>query len=257
MRRRNGSISGYPRIDQPPILPFDGERRKHSGCESTRIDPNPVRPLFDLMGDRVTVDDDIAMVRVVQQEGLADPAEVRLPLLLQDNSRPNSSVDEQVVAEAACIDEPFEEFDMLCRNRAADHGNGVVVGKASQALGIASVASEAFGAAERHPVSYQRCIARQDSKQHFLVIAKEENCPDSGVLVGPQALDDLRRARTSVDQIADENEQDVAFVALVNVGVNLFQQLVEQIEATMDVPYDIGPAVRGAGWTLRSMLAAK
>ena len=75
----------------------------------------PIRfePLLDLRADRMPVHDDAAVVGLVEQEGLADPAQVRLELLIDRDAGTNAGVHEQIIAEAAGIDEAPQELLML------------------------------------------------------------------------------------------------------------------------------------------------
>jgi len=70
------------RIDQPAPGALDRKCREHAGAVGAGIDPDPVRPLLDVVADRVAVDDDEAVVALVEQERLTNPPEVGLALLV-------------------------------------------------------------------------------------------------------------------------------------------------------------------------------
>ena len=64
-------------------MPSIAERRQDAGPIGAGVDADAVRPLLDLRADRVAVDDDEAVIGVVEQERLADPAQVGLALLVE------------------------------------------------------------------------------------------------------------------------------------------------------------------------------
>src|SRR6266851_3692889 len=101
------------RVDQPALASLDRQRGQQARTISSGIDADPIGPLIHLIRDGMPVDDDEAMVALVEQEGLADPAQVRLALLVDLDARPDSGMDEQIVTEPAAIDEGLDELDML------------------------------------------------------------------------------------------------------------------------------------------------
>ena len=70
----------------------------------------------------MAVNDDKSVIGLVEQEGLADPAQIRLALLVDLDAGANAGVNEEIVAEAAAIIETLEEFDVLPGNSLAYHG---------------------------------------------------------------------------------------------------------------------------------------
>src|SRR4029078_1109074 len=91
--------------------------------------------------------------------------------------------------------------DQLCR---------LLVCDPVQPRSVDAVAGEAFGPAEPAPFRDQVRLSAQNPEQDFLVIAEEEDRPRARVLVGAQTLDDLCRIGTAIDQIADENDEELA-----------------------------------------------
>src|SRR4051812_38649862 len=80
-RKRSG-------VKVPALLSIDDERGQNSAAISAGVDADPVRTLLDFVADGVAVDDDAAVITVVEQERLADPTQVRLELLLDRNPGP-------------------------------------------------------------------------------------------------------------------------------------------------------------------------
>ena len=70
-------------------------------------------------------------------------------------------------------------------------------------------------------------------------------------LIGAQPLDHLRRARAAIDQVADEDEQGLARRAALKLGVDLGEQILEQIEPAVDVADGIGAIALGAAGRVR------
>ena len=64
----------------------------------------------------MAVNHDDAVVGVVEQERLADPSKIGLPLLLERDPRPDPGMDEQIIAEPEGIDEVGDEVGMRFRD---------------------------------------------------------------------------------------------------------------------------------------------
>src|SRR5690242_15505089 len=105
MRGRNRSSDCDASIEVPALASLDAESRQDPRRKSPRVDADAVRPLHDFSADGVPVDHDEAVRRVIQKEGFADPPEVGLPLFVKAHARPNSGMDEEIIAKAARIDE--------------------------------------------------------------------------------------------------------------------------------------------------------
>ena len=98
-------VGSTARVQVPAIASLDGEGSQDAGPIGTRIDSDPVLPLFDRLTDRVPMHHHTAMIRVVHEEGLTDPPKVGLKLLIDGNIRLDAGVDKQIIPEAALIDE--------------------------------------------------------------------------------------------------------------------------------------------------------
>src|SRR6476659_8016805 len=151
------------------------------------------------------------MVAVVAQERLADPAQVRLSLLVELDPRPNSRMDEQIIAEAAGIDEAPQEGDMLAGDRLFDRRQRAGIVHDRDRLRVGAIAFDALGPAEPKPAGNEFGLAAENSQQHLLVVAEDADRPDPGVAVGPQPFDHLDRSWAAVDQVAEEHEECLAF----------------------------------------------
>ena len=64
------------------------------------IDADAIGALVDPVGDGVAVNDDEAMIAVIFEERLANPAQVGLPLLVELHPRPDPGMDDHIVAKA-------------------------------------------------------------------------------------------------------------------------------------------------------------
>ena len=135
------------------------------------------------------------MVAIVEEEGLPDPAEVGLALLLQLDARPDSRVDEQIVPKAAAVGKALEEFDVRPRDSAADQLKQFLGGLAPKRGRIDTIALQALESAELQPASNRGGVSSEDAQQDFLVVAEEEKRFDPIPPIGPQPLQDLRGAR--------------------------------------------------------------
>ena len=150
---------------------------------------------------------------------------------------------------------------MLVGNGAAHHGQRGIVAQPTERFRIDPVALEAFGAAKPPPFRDELRLAAQNAKQHFLVIAEEEDRPNAGTTVRAQPLDDLGRVRAAVDEVSNEDQQGLRGGPSLKLGMNLRQQILKEVEPAMDVPHDIGPIARahlrirfGVEWKSRASL---
>ena len=65
-----------------PDPPFNDQSGEHAGAVGASINPDPVRSFLDGAGDRMAMDNDEAVIGLVEKERLTDPAQVGLALLL-------------------------------------------------------------------------------------------------------------------------------------------------------------------------------
>ena len=112
------------------------------------VDADAVGTLVGTVADGMPMDHHEPVIAVVEQERLADPAQVGLPLLVKRDARANSGMDEEVIAEAASIGETTEKLDVAGRDRRPDGGQCGLVGGCGDRLRIGPVAFEALRAAE-------------------------------------------------------------------------------------------------------------
>src|SRR5437764_12013651 len=190
------------------------------------------------------------MVALVEQKRLANPPEVGLALLIDLDPRSNPGVDNEVIAEATAIDERLEELDMFLWHRAADDLHDFLGGPGAQPGEGDAIALQALQPAELQPAIDHRRIAAEDPQQHFLVIAEEEHGLHALAAIVAQALDDLRRAGPAIDQVADKHQHGLARGAMLEIGMDLGQQMLEQVDAAVDVPDDIGAIAPRTGGAL-------
>src|SRR4051794_26727684 len=105
MRRRNSGSNGNCRIEIPALVFLDCEGGQRAGSIRPGVDADAVRALVDTIADGMPVNDDEAVIAIVEQERFADPPQVRLALLVERHARANPGMNEEVVAEPAGIDE--------------------------------------------------------------------------------------------------------------------------------------------------------
>src|SRR3569623_269454 len=166
--------AGGRRGEQPPAITFNDECRQNPRPISARVDPDPVRSFLDGITDGVAMDDDEAVVGLIPEEWLADPAQVRLLLPFDLHSRPDTGMDEKIISETAGIGERPQELDMGFGNRLANRGQGGVRIHAGECRSVNAVALQPLLAPKAPPVGDQRRIAVENAQQHFLVIAEQE-----------------------------------------------------------------------------------
>jgi hypothetical protein len=130
------------------------------------------------------MNDDEAVIGFIAEEGLADPSQVGLGLLVEVDSGPNSSVDEEIIAETAAIHEAFEELDVILWDRSANDSQRLVIAQMRKLFGFDAIALQAFGSAEPAPFRDELGLAAQNSEQHFFVIAEDEDRLNAFALVG-------------------------------------------------------------------------
>ena len=163
-----------PRIEVPGSATLDRQSGQHSRAIGARIDPDAIDLLVDLGADRVPMDDNEAVVRVIEKERFANPAQIGLALLFDLNAGTDSGMDEEKIAETAGVSEFSEEFLMLFRNCLANDVDGLALVTACKLLGINTVAFKAFLATEPPPLRYQLGLSFEDSEQDLLVVAEQE-----------------------------------------------------------------------------------
>jgi len=64
------------------MTPFNDQSGEHAGAIRACINPDPVRSFLDGAGDGMSMDNDEAVIGLVEKERLTDPAQVGLALLL-------------------------------------------------------------------------------------------------------------------------------------------------------------------------------
>ena len=129
MRSRNSRGRRQARIDVPALRPFDADRSQDAARIGAGIDADTVRPLIDRGPDCMAVNDRKSVVGVVAEERFADPAQVGLPLLIEANARPDSRVNEDIIAKAHGVVEAAKEFYVLARDRALNQRQRLVGGR--------------------------------------------------------------------------------------------------------------------------------
>ena len=192
MRSRNRSSDGDARVEIPALLAVNANSRKDPRRESSGVDADTVGTFFDLGADRVPVDDDKTVGRLVEKKRFADPPQVPLTLLAKVDAGPDAGVDEEIIPETAGVDEAPQELGMFGRNGLPHAFDDPLIGKAREQERIEAVAFKALRPAETQPFRDQGRIAVEDTEQHLLVIPQQEDRSHSLVPVSPKPLDHLR-----------------------------------------------------------------
>jgi hypothetical protein len=71
--------------------------------------------------------------------------------------------------------------------------------------------------------------------------------------VGSKPLYDLRRIGSAIDEVADEDDENLACLAAGDVGLDLLEKLLEKVETAVNIAHDIGsPSARAGAAALPS-----
>ena len=100
-------------------------------------------------------------------------------------------------------------------------------------------------AAEPEPVLKEPHLAGKNAKEHLLMISGQEDRLHATVVKCSQPLDYAPRVRPPIDQVAKEYDQIFAGRPLGEIRVNGLEQLIQQIQPSMDVSYGIGAIAAG------------
>ena len=244
---------GSPSVDKPFFPTFDCDPTQDTASVGPRIDPDAVCPNLHLRADGVAMHNYEAMVGFVEQKRLSNPAQVSLALLIDFHSGTNSSVDEKIVSKSAAIVEALEKLHVSLGDRLSNAIESVFVAQAGKAGRIHSITLKALGPAKQSPFRDQFGFSCKNSQKNLFMISKEKDCSNAALSIGSEPFDDLSRTWPAVDQITDENEKNPARRSSGDVGMDFIQELLEQVEAAMDVANSIGsPPARTDGPSLPS-----
>src|SRR3954471_19624940 len=97
----NLSRLSNPRVDKSPFGAVDDQRGQDACSISPCINADAIGAFLNRRSDRMAVHDREAVIGLIEQKRLADPAQVRLRLLLQLDARSDAGMNEQIVPEAA------------------------------------------------------------------------------------------------------------------------------------------------------------
>src|SRR6476469_1330296 len=145
MRRRNSN--GLRRLGRghiPAVRSLDRQRRQDPVEIGPGVDADAIDLLVDGAADGMAMNDDKAVIGLVVEERTANPAQVRLPLLVEQYAGTDAGMDEQIVAEAAGIDEAPQERDMVLGDRLAHERQSGLLVDAGEPVGIKPVTAQAF-----------------------------------------------------------------------------------------------------------------
>src|SRR5258707_8439804 len=144
MRRRNAGSHNSGCIEIPALVVLDRQRGQCARPIGPGIDTDTVGTLVGAVADGMPVDDDEAMIAVVEQERLADPAQIGLALPVELDARTNSRMDAEVIAESAGIGKTTEELDVAGPDHFTKARPGSPRGGARGRLRVGSLTFVAF-----------------------------------------------------------------------------------------------------------------
>lgn len=235
------------RGDKPSITIFDRKGGKNSRSIRARVDSDPVELFVDVGRDRMAMNDDEAVVGLIEKEWLPNPSKVGLSLLFELDAGPDPGMDKQIIAEPAAIDKAAKEFDMGGRHNLLNEMQQFIVWPVAKLGNVDAVAFETLETAELEPARDQHFVAADNAQEHLLVITEEEKRSDTSAVIGPQTFYDLGGTGAAIDQVAKENEQRLAGRTALKLGMNLGQELLEQIEAAVNISDDVSAIAGSAG----------
>jgi hypothetical protein len=91
----------------------------------------------------------------------------------------------------------------------------------------------------------------QDAQQDLFMIAEEKDRSNSAMSICAKTLDHPGRLGPAVDEVAQENEHNLPRPFPVDLGVDVVQQPIEKVEASVNVSNDIGTPALGTVRRLR------
>ena len=154
-------------------------------------------------------------------------------------------MDKQIVAKPAGIDEGTEERGVLIGDGLANCRHcRFITGRCDKAR-IGSIAFQALRAAKPKPACQMFNFAGENAQQHFLVITEQKDWLDVLLLVGPQPFHDLSGAGSAIDEVAEENQQDFPRRLSVDLGMDVVEQPIDQVQTTVDIAHNVGTASFG------------
>ncbi len=144
-------------------------------------------------------------------------------------------MDEQIIADRQMIDEAVEEIDIRARN-IVQHpvGDSPIIHVGAQRKRQA-VAGERFHAADPPEEADRALVAARSHDKNLFMIALEQPDVAARSMQRPDPLDHLRRMRSTIDQITEQDEAPTLSRPQRIVGRKHAEQLVEQVEPAMNV----------------------
>jgi len=133
---------------------------------------------------------------------------------------------------------------MLFRDRVPEHFEGGLTAPRLKVERIDAVASSALGSAEAQPVRQDIDLTCQYAEKDFLVVSHQEDGLRECRAIAPQAFDHLRRLGAAIDEIPKENERDTTWRSGCIIRFNPSKNVIQQIQAAVDVSDRIGALAR-------------
>ena len=182
-----------------------------------------------------------AVIRLAVEERRPNPSQISLALAGQFDPGADSGMHKQIVTQPECIDEGIEEFDMAGGNGGANGRKRVRFVQVSKLPGIEPVALGTFGASEPKPARQQTEFAGNEPKQDLLMVAEEKHGREALAAKRPQPFDNLAGLRSSINQVAKEDDEGIGRRPTRNVAFNVDQKPIEEIEPSVDIADGISP----------------
>jgi hypothetical protein len=133
---------------------------------------------------------------------------------------------------------------MLSRDSTLDDSKGFVVRGSCNLVRIYPVAQKALGSAEPTPLGDKLGIAREYAQQDFLVVSKEKDRFNAAPAVRSKTLDDLGGVGTAIDEVTKKHQQALAGRLTIEFGVNLGEEILEEVEPPVDVTNHVSAIAR-------------
>ena len=230
------------RGDEPSQGILQAHGRQFTRPIGARVDTDPVVPRINLARFAVTVDNDRAMIPLAVQEFPADPKEVLPALTFEPDARPHPGMAKEVISASPGQREAAQPVHHVRANLLLKRETPLLRRKAHERTGIEAIAAQGGVSAAFEPEPLRLGVTIRAGEKHLLVIAAKNH--DPAPIVPLHQLDQfehLPRVRPAIDEIAQKDDPCRASAARSDVGFQLPQQLLQEIEPPVDVADGVDP----------------
>src|SRR5579883_3462435 len=204
-RWRGTQLSPVRRAEEPMPAAFEHKAGEDACGIGAGVDSDPVLPYLGRLCDAVPVDYDLAVVALVVEEGLADPKDILVLLVVERDAGKDAGMDEKIVALNVPALKPAQETHVPRRRFGCE--------MLAQAIEARAISSQ--GAEHADPVALQGRIAAveepaqphlrilEETQHELFVIALEANRLEPRRRPFQQQLDHFSGIRPTIDIIAE------------------------------------------------------